>query len=178
MTIHIAFLRAINVGGHTIAMARLRALVEELGFAPVESFIASGNLRFSAPGSAMALERRLADHLERKLGYPVPAFIRTPGFLRALPEQLPGQSTDPAISSYVGFLHSRPTPAARRRLVALDSAIDTFATRGREVYWLSRKTIGQSKVTGRQLAAALGQPTTFRSLSSLRRLIATWCQPE
>ena len=177
MAIHIAFLRAINVGGHTVTMARLRALVEALGFASVESFIASGNLRFSAPRPAPILEQELAVHLEQQLGYPVPVFIRAPGFLRALPTRLPGESTDRGISTYVGFLATRPASAAQRRLAALDSTIDTFSTRGREVYWLSRKTIGQSKVTGRQLELALGQPTTFRSLSSLGRLIATWCRP-
>ena len=43
MTRYIAFLRAINVGGHTVKMDQLRALFEELGLSNVETFIASGN---------------------------------------------------------------------------------------------------------------------------------------
>ncbi|MCX6027691.1 MAG: DUF1697 domain-containing protein [Chloroflexi bacterium] len=42
----IAFLRAINVGGHTVKMDRLRQIFESLGFSNVETFIASGNVVF------------------------------------------------------------------------------------------------------------------------------------
>lgn len=38
---HIAFLRAINVGGHTVKMDHLRNIFESLGFSNVETFIAS-----------------------------------------------------------------------------------------------------------------------------------------
>jgi uncharacterized protein (DUF1697 family) len=60
----IAFLRAINVGGHTVRMAMLRALFEELGLDDVETFIASGNVVFSASAKNVpALERRIEQHL-------------------------------------------------------------------------------------------------------------------
>ncbi|HXW01123.1 MAG TPA: DUF1697 domain-containing protein, partial [Anaerolineae bacterium] len=45
---YIAFLRAINVGGHTVKMDYLRRLFEEMGFSKVETFIASGNVIFEA----------------------------------------------------------------------------------------------------------------------------------
>ena len=48
MTKYIAFLRAINVGGHTVKMDRLRGLFESLGVLNVETFIASGNVIFEA----------------------------------------------------------------------------------------------------------------------------------
>ena len=44
----IAFLRAINVGGHNVKMEELRVLFESLGFTNVETFIASGNVIFEA----------------------------------------------------------------------------------------------------------------------------------
>ena len=44
----VAFLRAINVGGHTVTMAHLRGLFEDLGFTNVETFIASGNVIFGS----------------------------------------------------------------------------------------------------------------------------------
>jgi uncharacterized protein (DUF1697 family) len=46
MNKHIAFLRAINVGGHTVKMDTLRQLFESLGFTNVETFLASGNVIF------------------------------------------------------------------------------------------------------------------------------------
>jgi uncharacterized protein (DUF1697 family) len=43
-----AFLRAINVGGRTVKMTRLRREFDLLGFSGVETFIASGNVVFEA----------------------------------------------------------------------------------------------------------------------------------
>ena len=78
MTRFVAFLRAINVGGHTVTMDRLRQLLAELDLADIESFIASGNLVFrSGARKVDALERRIAAHLERGLGYEVATFVRT-----------------------------------------------------------------------------------------------------
>ena len=42
MTRYIAFLRAINVGGHTVKMDHLRQLFESLGFSEGETFLARG----------------------------------------------------------------------------------------------------------------------------------------
>src|SRR5690349_8708838 len=74
----IAFLRAINVGGHTVKMDVLRRLFEELGFQNVETFIASGNVIFDAPnGDYGALEKQIEVHLRASLGYEVVTFVRS-----------------------------------------------------------------------------------------------------
>jgi uncharacterized protein (DUF1697 family) len=41
---YIAFLRAINVGGHTVKMELLCRLFESFGYSNVETFISSGNV--------------------------------------------------------------------------------------------------------------------------------------
>ncbi len=46
MPTYVAFLRAINVGGHNVKMEVLRALFEAQGYADVATFIASGNVIF------------------------------------------------------------------------------------------------------------------------------------
>ena len=43
---YVAFLRAINVGGHVVKMEVLRAHFESLGLSSVDTFIASGNVIF------------------------------------------------------------------------------------------------------------------------------------
>lgn len=55
---YIAFLRAINVGGHTVKMDVLRAHFTRLGLANVETFIASGNVIFDAAADPRRLESR------------------------------------------------------------------------------------------------------------------------
>jgi uncharacterized protein (DUF1697 family) len=77
----IAFLRALNVGGRTVKMDRLRAHFTELGLADVATFIASGNVIFRAArmqdSEVAALEQRIEAHLEARLGFRTEAFIRS-----------------------------------------------------------------------------------------------------
>lgn len=75
----IAFLRAVNVGGRTVKMERLRELFGELGLAGVRTYIQSGNVFFTADPAVdrAALTRRIEEHLHQALGYPVPTMLRT-----------------------------------------------------------------------------------------------------
>ena len=60
MATYIAFLRAINVGGRFVKMSDLRAGLSHKGFGEVESYIQSGNLRFSSSLRSVAkVELRL-----------------------------------------------------------------------------------------------------------------------
>ena len=78
MGTHIALLRGINVGGHRkVPMAQLRALAEELGFANVRTYVASGNLVFDGDGKGPALEARLEEAIERSFGFPVDVIVRS-----------------------------------------------------------------------------------------------------
>src|SRR6185437_15265010 len=86
----IAFLRAINVGGHVVKMDQLRELFVSMGFANVETFIASGNVIFEAKSKdANALQRRIEKHLHTTLGYEVATFIRTLAELDQVANQRP-----------------------------------------------------------------------------------------
>jgi len=74
----IAFLRAINVGGHTVTMEKLRREFEGLGLKDVETFIASGNVIFTArQADTVALEKKIEARLHKALGYEVATFVRS-----------------------------------------------------------------------------------------------------
>src|SRR5579864_8559918 len=84
---YVAFLRAINVGGHVVTMESLRKLFSALKFSNVETFIASGNVIFetkSAPDQR--LEQKIEKHLEAALGYEVGTFVRSVEEIRAISE--------------------------------------------------------------------------------------------
>ena len=73
----IAFLRAINVGGHTVTMEELRGHFGALGFKDVETFIASGNVIFTSPvKDTVALQRRIEDRLRESLAIKDLRFVR------------------------------------------------------------------------------------------------------
>ena len=87
---YIAFLRAINVGGHTVKMDVLRQQFEMLGFLKVETFIASGNMIFESPQkNTRALEKTVEQQLRAALGYEVATFIRTATELSAIAHYQP-----------------------------------------------------------------------------------------
>ena len=63
---HVAFLRAINVGGHTVKMERLRELFGELEVADVETFIASGNVIYTADRRAPGAMQKAIEAASRR----------------------------------------------------------------------------------------------------------------
>lgn len=75
---YVALLRAVNVGGRKVEMAKLRAAVEALGFENVATYIASGNLFFDAPRAAKAtLTEELETGIAAAFGIEVPVILRT-----------------------------------------------------------------------------------------------------
>jgi uncharacterized protein (DUF1697 family) len=166
---YIAFLRAINVGGHTVKMDRLRALFEEFG-TNVETFIASGNVIFdSTSRGGRALEKRIEAHLQAALGYPVATFLRTPAELRTIAERAPFEEADvKAGTVYVSFAAEPASDAAARAVLALNDDGNAFHVDGREVYWLRRRA--DSRFEALPLERLAGVPMTMRNLNTVRRL--------
>jgi len=177
---YVAFLRAINVGGHTVRMETLRAHFEELGLANVETFIASGNVIFESRAGAAALERKIERRLGEALGYEVATFLRNSAELAAVAACEPFGAGAPAPSEalYIGFLGAPPDAAARRKLLDLRGADHNFEVHGRELYWLLRTRFSDSKVTGARLERALGMPTTLRNVTTVRKLAARFAGRE
>jgi uncharacterized protein (DUF1697 family) len=176
---YVAFLRAINVGGHTVKMDRLRAEFEALGFRDVTTFIASGNVLFStAADDAAALEQRIERRLEKTLGYEVTTFLRTPTELEMLVRDEPYQDRDPIATLWTGFLKSTVSAEVHTRLRALCSDVEDVDARGREVFWLRRDRDTAGLRTGVKIDRALAVPVTFRNVTTVRKLVALTSVPE
>ncbi len=178
---YVAFLRAINVGGHTVKMDALRLLFAELGLTQVETFIASGNVIFAAPVEAPALlEERIANHLQQALGYAVATFIRTSSELAALAAYtpfVPSEQAAPDASLYVAFLATPPAEAAAAKLLAARNPVDDFAIHDREVYWLCRARFSDSLFSGPRLEKTLGQLATVRNSTTVQKMAAKYAAP-
>ena len=178
MPSHVAFLRAINVGGHVVKMDRLRALFEEMGFGAVETFIASGNVAFAAGGTdGAALEGTIETRLRDSLGYEVATFVRTRAALAAVSARRPfgdadGATDGPPPSLFIAFLKAPPPPDVWERVLAFRGPTDDFATHGRELYWSLRGSVLDSKFSGARLEKLLGAPATLRNATTVRKLAA------
>lgn len=170
-----AFLRAINVGGHTVTMDKLRRIFEGLRLEDVETFIASGNVMFTSPGTSLpALERKIATRLEESLGYEVVTFLRTAPEVIAIAtyKPFPEARIRGAGAFCVGFLLQPLDAAGKKSLTTLESAIDHFKTHGREVYWLCDKRQGESKFSNTVFEKTTGARVTFRGANTVAKLAA------
>jgi uncharacterized protein (DUF1697 family) len=177
MTVYFAFLRAINVGGHTVKMDQLRHIFEEIGFANVATFIASGNVIFEAPlQDGRQLEIMIEEKLRATLGYKVSTFIRTKPELHAVGHYQPftPAEMENAQAFNVAFLAEPPAEDAVRRLAALRTEIDNFNVHGREIYWLCRQKQSQSTFSNAVLERAIGLPSTLRGVNTVQRMAALY----
>ena len=176
---YVAFLRAINVGGHTVKMDHLRTLFEDLGYRRVETVIASGNVLFSSPSNlTAALEQRIERHLEQALGYAVVTFVRDVGELAGMLANHPyGEPVPNGHTLHVGLLKAPLSAAQKLKVTSLCTAVDEFHVHGREAYWLCRVRTMESIVSGGAVEKAVAMPATFRNVNTIRRLAAKVSEP-
>ena len=170
MSKYIAFLRAINVGGHTVKMDHLSKLFEGLGFSSVETFIASGNVIFETTAKNTAtLEKKIAEHLEKSLGYPVDTFLRTIQEVGEIEKRSPFTAKGKEDSVYVAFLHEAPNASATSALMALKNKANDFAILEREIYWL-RLNKEDPLFLKNPLEKVLKLSATMRNMTTVRKL--------
>src|SRR5688500_7092356 len=126
---YIAFLRGMNLGKRRLAMTKLKVLFEELGFAEVETFIASGNVIFSAssPAGERQLEGRISGHLESALGYSVDTFLRgAEEVVRIARGGVFTEDGEPGITVHAAFLKEKLSVSAARQLEGVETGYDQF----------------------------------------------------
>ena len=170
---YIAFLRAINVGGHNVKMDQLKKLFEELGFNNVETFIASGNVIFDfKPGDAGTLEKKIENHLFKSLGYEVSTFLRTNSELEEIVKYKPFSETklNSAQAFNVAFIKQSITSELKKKLSEFKTDVDNFHTNDREVFWLCKVKQSDSKFSNVLFERKLKIQATFRGIKTVTKL--------
>jgi uncharacterized protein (DUF1697 family) len=158
-------------------MEKLRSLFEAIGFADVETFIASGNVIFESPSkNAATLERKIEQRLEAALGYEVATFIRTPAELKAVAAHAPfGEGVPRAGHTlFVAFLKTSPANASIQQAMALQTDVDRLHVSGRELYWLRQGGHDDSRLTGASFERTLKMPVTARNVTTVRKMAAKY----
>ncbi len=132
MTSYVALLRAVNVAGTgKLPMSELRAMAQDLGYANVRTFIASGNLLFESAVSEAEVKAALEDKLQTYAGKPIPVLVRTALEMEAV------HAADPFPDAHgsrhmVYFLNEPPHPDTLK--TARDQAGERIALGRREIY--------------------------------------------
>lgn len=160
MTTFIALLRGINVGGHRVKMEQLRSLFGELGLTNVRSFIQSGNIFFdTSEENPVALASRIEAHLEAKLGYTVPVFLRTPDQLNQIlfPNPFEDVEVTPGTRLLVVF-SAQPLSCEQPLPIRLpDGSVEILQTTPGETFVVYRLTNGKPPDVGAFLKRVFGK---------------------
>jgi uncharacterized protein (DUF1697 family) len=173
MTRYVAFLRAVNVGGHTVKKEVLMELFQALGYSGVQTFLASGNVIFKTGAEERrALERAIEEQLKEALGYAVTTFVRSDAEIAAVAQYRPfrDELLQTAQALNVLFLTDPLDEKAMQALMLLTSEMDEFYVAGREIYWLCRKLQSDSKFSNALFERKVKAKTTIRGLNTLIRL--------
>jgi uncharacterized protein (DUF1697 family) len=172
MAKYVAFLKAINVGGHVVKMDTLRELFSSLKFSNVETFIASGNVIFDTKATPdEKLEQKIEQHLKKALGYEVATFVRSIEEIQAISIYQPfsGELLKTAHAVHVGLMRSGLTAGTLEKAKGCASKDDDFHVSGRDVYWLCRISTADSKFP-KLFEKIAGQTATYRNVNTMARL--------
>ncbi|HEX3540665.1 MAG TPA: DUF1697 domain-containing protein [Acidimicrobiales bacterium] len=172
--VYVAMLRAVNVGGRSVAMKELRGIFEALPARDVSTYVQSGNVVFRAdrgdPATvAGAAERLIAAHL----GLRVAVIVRTADELARVIGDNPYFRTGADETRLHGTLLATLPEAARVAALAAaapDSGHDEFQIVGRTVYVHAPDGYGRTKLNNAFFERKLGVVATTRNWRSLTTL--------
>lgn len=170
----VALLRGINVGtAKRVAMAELRKLCLELGYANVVTLLNSGNVVFTASkGTALSHARAMAAAIATKLKVEAPVIVLSEGDFNAVVAEnsLVNAAKDPS-RLLVAFVQEAKSLAGISALATLVKPPEKFAVGGHAAYLWCPNGILQSKA-GKALLGPMGKLATTRNWATVMKLNA------
>jgi uncharacterized protein (DUF1697 family) len=173
MAIHIALLRAVNVGGRGLKMGDLVSFARDLGLENPRTLLQSGNLVFeSADRGDAKLEKRLEAEGEARFGFQTDFMVRSTAEWRALIEANPFADEARKDPSHLLVMPLKAAPA-KDALEALRAAVkgsERVEIVGRNAYLVYPDGIGRSKLTITVVEKKLGVRGTGRNWNTVLKL--------
>jgi uncharacterized protein (DUF1697 family) len=172
MTVRIGLLRAVNVGRRRVAMSRLVAVCQGLGYDDVWTYVNSGNVVFRTTGARARVEEAMERALEGEFGFECTTFVRTAKEVKGILDSTPF-TLAPGDTHFVTFLKKAPPASDAQRLEGLSNDVDTLVVDGADVHWRMHGTSMDSRLTKRDWEKILGPlSSTSRNVTMLRKLTA------
>ena len=174
MTVYVAMLRGVNVGGNSLKMDWLRQACEDLGLQNVRTYVQSGNIVFSSRGGALKLAQTLKETIDAQTRLPVTVVLRSAGdFAKAVANNpfLKQKGID-VTKLHVTFLGKDPVRPALDRLDALAGTRDQYRLSGSELYLNCPINYGETKLSNGAIEKILGVGATTRNWKTVMTLHA------
>ncbi|MCK9422738.1 MAG: DUF1697 domain-containing protein [Bacteroidales bacterium] len=171
---YVAFLRGINVGGkNLILMPEMRALFGSSGLSHVETFIQSGNVKFTWDGTDLQLLKiKLERRLEILLGQRVAVIMRSLEELQDAVRNDPfmSVSTNLPVKYYVCFLEKIPEHLPELPLRNEKEGLEVIMIRGANVYIVSHEVKGRYGFPNNFIEKELGLLSTARNWNTVQKI--------
>jgi uncharacterized protein (DUF1697 family) len=178
MTIYIAFLRGINVGGkNKIKMADLKNIFKSIGLNKCETYIQSGNVLFESNEKEDILQKKIQDEIERATGFTIAVILRTAAELELIIRNCPFSkeeitkselSDTEAESFYVSLLTHAPMQEKIGYLNTEKNESDEYRIKNRDIYLLFQHGIRNSGLANN--LQKLDIPSTIRNWKTINKL--------
>lgn len=170
MTVWIAFLRGLNVGGHRLTNVELAATFDGVGATDVHTFLASGNVVFAGLGDdEVAVTAALEQGLRASLGYDVPTFLRSSDEVCAAADTPVFTTAELGRGGKPQVIVVRDHEVTGDAVTALAPPAELLRLVGRQVHWLPAGPMSDSDLDLRALDRLVGTHT-IRTHNTVRRL--------
>ena len=172
-TRYAALLRGINLGGRRIPMPVLATMFSDAGCREVRTYIASGNVVFSAtPALAKRIPKIIPVAIADEYGFDSPVIVRSADELKTITRHNPflKRGIDPSWL-HVVFLADTPAGPAVASLDPDRSPPDEFVVRGGEIYLHLPNGAASSKLTNAYFDSKLKTISSGRNWRTVTTLL-------
>ena len=145
---YVAFLRAVNVGGHNkIKMEDLKKLFVSIGYKNVKTVIQSGNVIFESPNKSIkSITSKVEDKLFKFMTKEIKVFVRTQTELLNIVRENPfGKNRgDDKIKTYVFFLYEEPKEKIKIPFKTASGKVNVLSKNDLNLFLLVKKVPGKA----------------------------------
>ncbi len=177
MSIYIALLRGINVGGkNIIKMADLKRVFQDMGLGAVQTYIQSGNVLFVSEEAEEILQQKIEYAIEQQFGFSTAVILRTATELEKIICNCPftaeeiakAESSSEGECLYVSLLRAVPSDDKLEYMEKYKNAEEAYQVKDRDIYLLFYRSIRNSKLANSM--QKLDVPSTVRNWKTINKL--------
>jgi len=173
MTLNIALLRGINVGGHkVIKMAELKRVFESIGLKQVKTYIQSGNIVFQSEEDIIFLKERIQFEIKNVFDFDVSVMLSTHDEFINMIKRCPYEvdSLLEGESIHVAFLANELSEKEKDQLLMQKNETEDCYIHEKVVYLFFKNSIRNSKLMNQ--FQKLHTPATVRNWRTVNKLKA------
>lgn len=172
MTLYVAFLRGINVGGHNLVkMNEIRHKLESLGYDNVSSFRASGNILFKSDQDPTVIVEEIQDELCSLVNDDVKVFLRTSSQIEEIVGSNPFGETGQEAMLYITFIPEEASIDTKIPLLSPKSDVEIILVANGVVFSQTSKYKGRFGTPNKFIETEFKVPATTRNWNTIKGVL-------